>query len=115
MIRPGQWTRWTPEEDEALIALSDLPVAEQARALGRTHGQVSSRRQLLRAAGRIPPGVAGRPWTPEEEQLVLDLIDQPLAVIAERLGRSAGAVSFKRHILRERRPGVARTIGRDNA
>lgn len=103
MLRPIAVKPWTPDEDDALVAMADLPIAAQARKLGRTYGMVSNRRNLLRNQGRIARRDSNHRWTEAETAIVRATLDQPVAVAYALLeDRGFGAVRFKREILRER-------------
>jgi hypothetical protein len=102
VLRPIAVKPWTPEEDDALVAMANLPVREQARKLDRTHQAVANRRESLRATGRIAPQRVYRSWTADEVRILVDTFGQPAEAVALRLGRSVGAVENKRRLLRER-------------
>ncbi len=76
---------------------------EPAHAARRgSHHTEETRRRMSeahKARGTWPPA-AGRPWTPEEDELVLAL---PLKEVARRTGRSVTSVQSRRRTPRGKR------------
>lgn len=76
---------WTPEREQFVIdTAAALTTAQQAARLGMSPNAVKERRSLLRAQGRLTtPGGAGfRPWTPQEDDDLRELIAEGLPPIA---------------------------------
>jgi hypothetical protein len=92
---------WTPEEDDALVALADLPVAEQARRLERPFDTVKNRLKVLRRQGRIAPKQVNHRWTDAELAIIRATLDQPAATAFALLDdRTFSAVLSKRNELK---------------
>jgi hypothetical protein len=85
---------WPSRLDAQLIAAAQArePVAAVARRLGLSPDAVSRHRRHV-GLGEPPR----RRWTPEEDALVRDAVDDPetLAALAKRLGRAEGAVAAR--------------------
>lgn len=105
---------WSPDEDARVATIaSPAEIPNVARALGRTVVAVHRRRgELRRAGGRVTRFRTRRPWTPTEDAVLLDSLAQrsgwrlDLPALAERLGRTRGAVSMRLTALRRQaRPG----------
>lgn len=96
--------RWTPEEDDELVALytSGQRVVDIAERLGRTADAVSERRRTLGLA----PRTQARPWTADEDRFLLGLHDAgfPATVAADRLRRPDDQVRRRLNRLRPERP-----------
>lgn len=95
--RPKDEVIWSPEEIALLGVLLDQEVAERT---GRTVNAVRCKRlQLGRDSAGPHGGMApGKPWTREEEELVLSL---PLREAAARIGRTFFAAKKRRCELRK--------------
>lgn len=93
---PGwRWTptrrRWLPDEDARLF--DGTPTAQLAGELGRTPGQIASRRSALNVG---PPKL--RKWSAADDEIVLTMGASD-GQIGQRLGRTAKAVSMRRQRL----------------
>jgi hypothetical protein len=88
---------WTPEED-ALVLLNDLTVAELASMLPRSPTAIQSRRSRLRLGEDHLPHRRSDYWTPEDDE-VLMRDDLSLSEIADLLERTLDAVQYRRYAL----------------
>lgn len=110
VLTPGSKGRgvhdYTPEEDAIILANAAKPtgsfihllpgrsaqgVAERARKLGidRTH---------LSGVSANPGG--NRPYTPEDDAVILSTLDRPIVEVMELLGRTRKSIDTRRHKLR---------------
>ena len=91
--------RWTPQEEARLW---QGPLELVARRLGRTVHAVRQRRLLVSDRDATGPGKKPRPraWTREEDA---GLWAGTAAEVAQRLGRTPGAVAQRRHVVTSRR------------
>ena len=84
---------WTQEETEDLIEMfnCELTQAEMSTHLGRTPNSVKMK---LKALGLYTPRPAPRPWTPEDDALLVELYrqDVPYPELAETFDRSERAI-----------------------
>jgi DNA-binding CsgD family transcriptional regulator len=96
---------WT-EAEERTVRESDLPARELAATLGRTPAAINNKRKELasnddgpRTRKRRSKSSLPRPWTQEEDQVVMDE-DLTGREQADKLGRSYAAVLTRRNTLR---------------
>lgn len=93
---PRQKT-WT-DDDLAVAADKSISITDAAKILGRSKDSVKvCRSKIFRG---VPVG-GKNSWTDEERQILLETIDLPMKVVAERLGRSVKSVQGQRTRLRE--------------
>lgn len=106
-------TVWTEQDDRRLIRLSKqfVPVQEIAAQLGKTYGQVLTRRSRMKADGRLTRlGYAGhRQWTARDDLELRSMFEEGkrFSTIATQLKRSRQAV-----LLRLQRLGISLRIDR---
>ena len=109
-LRAFDHRAWTAADDARVATItspSEIPTV--ARELDRTVVAVHRRRGELRRAGvRVTRFRTRRPWTPTEDAVLLDALAQRdgwrfLPALAERLGRTRGAVSMRLTALRRKR------------
>lgn len=104
---------WTEQDDRRLVRWSKqlVPVAEIARRLGKTYGQVTTRRTVMKQAGRLSHlGYAGhREWTEQDDLHLVSMFQEgrSYGMIASQLKRTRQAVT-----LRLQRLGISRRIDR---
>lgn len=91
---------FTPAEWDLLVEWAgSVPLAEQARRLGRSYGVIIAARGTLAAQGRITglrrPNPTYRRWTVTEDQQLEALLDRGMSyqAIAARMGRTYESVS----------------------
>ena len=97
-------TKWTPEEEAKLteLRLSNTPILEISKILGRTEEAIRSRLKKL----RIKNSSSGNfNWSKEEEDLLANNMDLSYKEIASMLGRTEGSVATK-----AKRMGLARVF-----
>ena len=84
---------WTAEEAEELgqMAADGVTRAEMAAQLGRSPGAIKMKLQSL---GLYVPKPAAKPWTPEDEHLLVKLYREGIsfAELASVFGRTEGAI-----------------------
>ena len=84
---------WTEEEAEELrqMAADGVARAEMAAQLGRSHNAIKLKLQSL---GLYVPKPAAKPWTPEDERLLVKLYREGIsfAELASVFGRTEGAI-----------------------
>ena len=84
---------WTAEEAEELgqMAADGVTRAEMAAQLGRSPGAIKMKLQSL---GLYVPKPAAKPWTPEDERLLVKLYREGIsfAELASVFGRTEGAI-----------------------
>lgn len=90
------WCR--PDAKQAVTSRREDRLPPAARQLAR----ITQYRTRLQAQTRQQAHNAGRRWTEDEEQIVLDLMDRPILETCAEVQRSFAAVSRRRSILRER-------------
>ena len=84
---------WTADEAEELrqMAIDGVPRAEMAAQLGRSPNAIKMKLQSL---GLYVPKPAAKPWTPEDERLLVKLYREGIsfAELASVFGRTEGAI-----------------------
>ena len=84
---------WTADEAEELrqMAIDGVPRAEMAAQLGRSPNAIKLKLQSL---GLYVPKPAAKPWTPEDEHLLVKLYSEGIsfAELASVFGRTEGAI-----------------------
>ena len=84
---------WTAEEAEELkqMALDGVSRAEMSAQLGRSPNAIKMKLQSL---GLYVPKPAAKPWTPEDEHLLVKLYREGIsfAELASVFGRTEGAI-----------------------
>ena len=84
---------WTADEAEELrqMAIDGVPRAEMAAQLGRSPNAIKLKLQSL---GLYVPKPAAKPWTPEDEHLLVKLYREGIsfAELASVFGRTEGAI-----------------------
>ena len=84
---------WTADEAEELrqMAADGVARAEMAAQLGRSPGAIKMKLQSL---GLYVPKPAAKPWTPEDEHLLVKLYREGIsfAELASVFGRTEGAI-----------------------
>ena len=92
---------WTAEEAEELgqMAADGVTRAEMAAQLGRSPGAIKMKLQSL---GLYVPKPAAKPWTPEDERLLVKLYREGIsfAELASVFGRTEGAILRRLILLR---------------
>ena len=92
---------WTAEEAEELgqMAADGVTRAEMAAQLGRSPGAIKMQLQSL---GLYVPKPAAKPWTPEDERLLVKLYREGIsfAELASVFGRTEGAILRRLILLR---------------
>ena len=92
---------WTAEEAEELkqMALDGVSRAEMSAQLGRSPNAIKMKLQSL---GLYVPKPAARPWTPEDEHLLVKLYREGIsfAELASVFGRTEGAILRRLILLR---------------
>ena len=106
-VRPFDHREWSPADDARVATIaspSEIPTT--ARELDRTVVAVHRRRMELRKRGvRVTAFRTLRPWTPADDAILREALAQRsgwqyLPALAERLGRTRGAVSMRLTALR---------------
>ena len=84
---------WTADEAEELrqMAIDGVPRVEMAAQLGRSPNAIKMKLQSL---GLYVPKPAAKPWTPEDERLLVKLYREGIsfAELASVFGRTEGAI-----------------------
>ena len=92
---------WTADEAEELrqMAIYGVPRAEMAAQLGRSPNAIKMKLQSL---GLYVPKPAAKPWTPEDEHLLVKLYREGIsfAELASVFGRTEGAILRRLILLR---------------
>ena len=92
---------WTADEAEELgqMAADGVTRAEMAAQLGRSPGAIKMKLQSL---GLYVPKPAAKPWTPEDERLLVKLYREGIsfAELASVFGRTEGAILRRLILLR---------------
>ena len=92
---------WTADEAEELrqMAIDGVPRAEMAAQLGRSPNAI---KMTLQSLGLYVPKPAAKPWTPEDEHLLVKLYREGIsfAELASVFGRTEGAILRRLILLR---------------
>jgi hypothetical protein len=120
----GNITRWTPADDEQLLALlaSKMNNALIARKLKRSLQAVSKRKHILSGrlveiglkAEEMKDSVARRPWTPQDQEKLDALLDagreaDEIAVTLNRTPQAVYARLQRRYRKQARLPALSRS------
>jgi hypothetical protein len=96
--------RWGNEKDERLLAAlkNTENITEAAKLLGISYHSAEARLRRIGITGRR----RGRPWEPEEEQLLEDMVGQPISVITDALNKLCRKMGWRGRA----KPGVGNKI-----
>lgn len=96
--------RWEHKDDERLLAAlkSTENITEAAKLLGISYHSAEARLRRMGIAGRR----RGRPWEPEEEALLEDMVGQPISVITAALNKLCRKMGWRGRA----KPGVGNKI-----
>jgi len=98
--------RWTPEEDDQLVATIGRPAVDVAIQLGRSTVAVEQRRARLFTVGALTargrhPIHALRTWTADDDAIVRATVAHPIGEVAARIpAHTSEAIRARRRTLR---------------